>query len=655
MVRVFGEAGTSEYEATLDLQKRIFESWLGIESSGKHHVIILAGVQCHGQRTRDIDIVVLGWFDAGISYAPLFPFSHNGQLTQPKSVLIQNFCWVIELKDHSRRGIRFQGTVVQAKYGNQWKNITNQSENQKYAFLNYLKANRIGHRPFVTNLIWLQNISNAHLPQRPHNILGGNTTWDMFLGVFLQNSPPSPQQNGNWTTYPHLSFRDWEKIKDLLSQRLQPTALDRRRMEQISQQVIDAQEIHQHIGHKLLILRGRGGTGKTIRLLQFARHLYQTEAARILLLTYNKALVADLRRLMTLLGVADSTALSSIQIQTIHSFFYDVFSALGILDGEQDNFLDNYDTYKREAQTLFANDVLTTADIQTLQVEDAYTFDWDYLFIDEGQDWPQDEQEILLRLYPSHRFVIADGVTQLIRKVTPADWHLSVAKGQRIIHPLKRCLRMKAGLTRFVSHFAEHMGLPQSDWVANEEVAGGRVVVVEGDDLLAAKDLFVELLESNQRAGNHPVDMLFCVPPQLVHSHDPTAIEAHPTQTFQNWGWEVWDGTNPQTRSTYPTALNQLRIVQYDSCRGLEGWITVNFAFDLFYDYKIQQAQLASDEVAYADEVQRLRTVQWLLIPLTRAMDTLVIHMTTRPSPVRSALEAIARQQPNFVEWRKLA
>jgi hypothetical protein len=214
---------------------------------------------------------------------------------------------------------------------------------------------------------------------------------------------------------------------------------------------------------------------------------------------------------------------------------------------------------------------------------------------------------------------------------------------------------MKAGLTRFVSHFAEQMGLPQSDWVANEEVSGGRVVVVEGDDLLAAKDLFVELLESNQRAGNHPVDMLFCVPPQLVHSHGPTAIEAHPTQTFQNWGWQVWDGTNSQTRSTYPTTLNQLRIVQYDSCRGLEGWITVNFAFDLFYDYKIRQAQLASDEVAYADEVQRLQTVQWLLIPLTRAMDTLVIHMTTRPSPVRSALEAIARQQPDFVEWRKLA
>jgi hypothetical protein len=38
----------------------------------------------------------------------------------------------------------------------------------------------------VSNLIWLKSLTNKQLPSRPHNMLGGNSTWELFLNVLLQ-------------------------------------------------------------------------------------------------------------------------------------------------------------------------------------------------------------------------------------------------------------------------------------------------------------------------------------------------------------------------------------------------------------------------------------------------------------------------------------
>ena len=98
--------------------------------------------------------------------------------------------------------------------------------------------------------------------------------------------------------------------------------------------------------------------------------------------------------------------------------------------------------------------------------------------------------------------MIADGIDQLIRSAVPATWQLTVEKSQRRVKHLKRCLRMKAGLTRFISSFAEQLGLPQSEWVANDEVPGGRVVIFEGSDCLSKRELFEDLIARNKAAGN---------------------------------------------------------------------------------------------------------------------------------------------------------
>ena len=42
------------------------------------------------------------------------------------------------------------------------------------------------------------------------------------------------------------------------------------------------------------------------------------------------------------------------------------------------------------------------------------------------------------------------------------------------------------------------------------------------------------------------------------------------------------------------------------------------------------------------------------MIPLTRAMDTLVINISARPSLIREALAKVQQQRADFVDWIKL-
>lgn len=652
MIHLFGADGTQEYEAALDLRQRILESWPEIENHPLNRITIMAGVQCHGQKVRDIDLILLGHFEDGIAFEPLFPFQHGADQEHPAVVTLDSLCAVIEVKGHSGSGIRFIGKTVEVTYGRHWHDATHQNEQQKYSFLNYLKAHHI-RPPRITSLIWLRNIPNTSLPPRPHNILGGNATWEMFVSAIIQMEPPR-QHGSGWRLSVHtLTHEEVKNVANLLARKLEPTQLDRRRMEQISERIIlEQQKLPDIVGRQLLILRGRGGTGKTIRLLQLAKYFYEREAARVLVLTYNKALVADLRRLLTIMGVSDYAAQSSIQVQTVHSFFHAILSNLHLMESSRDDFLQNYATYKQEAVEMLRVGAVTKEDMATLKMANRFTFSWDYIFIDEGQDWPQDERDILFALYSHRVFVVADGVEQLIRSAKPVDWRGTLTRSEYFVRPLRRCLRMKAGLTRFVSTFAEQMGLPQSEWRANDEVPGGHVIILEGTNVLNDRHFFEDLVAKNRKAGNQPVDMLYCVPPQMVTRISEEEATSEPAVLFQSWGWPVWDGASPIVRDTYPTQLEQRRIVQYDSCRGLEGWTAVNFGLDLFYEYKLRQMTDEISSNAYDQVLLRNRAIRWLMIPLTRAMDTLVIHMHDTDSPVRDALQAAAQHHAEFVDWR---
>jgi hypothetical protein len=585
-----------------------------------------------------------------LRYTPFLPFSIHGQLEIPTKVIVKSICAAIEIKDQSPEKVRIEGTNVKVFYREGWKDVTEQNYQQKFSVKNYIEHHGCTS-PWITSFIWLRNVPTVDLPQPPHNILGSNLTWDRFLNVLAQLSPPKWEHNA-WILSSSPSPNVIASVTDLFTKPLEPTQLDRRRMELICQRSVDNATLLNRIGQKMIVLRGRGGTGKTMRLLQVAKQLYDEQNARILILTYNKALVADTRRLLTFMGIGDDIVKRSIQIQTIHAFFYAVLRTLGVIRPGEITFLDQYEQFKNETLEYFNNGVLGPDDVDLAMSN----FSWDYVFIDEGQDWPRNEQELLLHLYPYNRFLIADGVDQLIRTNQLANWG-SKSRTLTYYHPLQTCLRMKASLVRFVSTFAANLGIIQSSWQANTETPGGRIIIVEGN-YLGDHTLHDSLLKYNQSAGNQPIDMLFCISPRLVlPSTEQDTSYSLLGRIFKDWGYSVWDGASADIRESYPTDLEQQRIVQYDSCRGLEGWVVVNLDFDGFYNSKLERFQrdLTAEKKPLANitEEAHLRATHWSLIPLMRAMDTLVIQITGQSTPIYEALQKSAQTCHHFVEWHK--
>ena len=86
---------------------------------------------------------------------------------------------------------------------------------------------------------------------------------------------------------------------------------------------------------------------------------------------------------------------------------------------------------------------------------------------------------------------------------------------------------------------------------------------------------------------------------------------------------------------TQPRPTN-FAIVQYDSCRGLEGWAVLNLSIDDFFDYKVASWEgLPHREGAAEAEntlLARRFATRWLMIPCSRAIDTLVLNVRSRTS-----------------------
>ncbi len=655
MLRVVGAEGTSEYAAAVALGDMIADALPQVRDNPQHQVVVVANAKCHGQRTRDIDVLLLARFAPGVSVRRTLPFTGPlGRAGPPSRIEVRSLALVIEVKDHRPQDVRFVGTRVEVYYADGWKDASEQNDKQVHAVRRYLAYHRLP-APYLTGLLWLRNVPDAALPPRPHSLLGTPLSWELLVNVVAQLAPPV-EAEGTWLLEADDASRGWSsllQIGELFTKVLQPTRLDRLRMERATQRGADIDALVPTLGQRLLILRGRGGTGKTMRLIQVAHRLSTDQGARVLILTYNRALVADVRRLLTILGIPDDITGGTIRIQTVHSFLYALLTALGVTAVPDESFLDRYEELKDEALALLGEGALTRADLDSLLSRDQDTFDWEYVLVDEGQDWPANERDLLFQLYPFSRVAVADGIDQLVRSAAPINWRQHLASHQAQVVALRCSLRMKAGLARFATAMARNLGLLADEWEPNEELPGGYVLVVDGP-YLRDRSLHERLLQQNADDRNQPVDMLFCVPPDMVITGRDGEARSTPAAVFEQWGYPTWDGASDRVRDGYPTDVAQLRIVQYESCRGLEGWIVVNFALDRFYVAKRAQGAAAPAEPGMltgdASAADRY-AARWLMIPLTRAMDTLVIQLDQGASPVRSALEAAAAECGDYVEW----
>lgn len=632
-----------EYKGAEHIGKIACNYWPEIENSEKIRLDLFPSVQCFGQNPQDVDLLVF--------YADYRPTEMLFKTKNEKK--IHSFCATVEIKSHSPENVRFEGSQCSVIYNGERHNVTSQSESQKYSVKEYINKNSSGFNPpWIVNLIWLTRVNSSYLPNIDTNILGMDVSWEHILEVVAMLAGAGVHGN-NIATFSTRKYLD--NVLSIFSKRLEESKLDRKRLETLTKSILDRtkQQYAEKLGKQLLIFRGRGGTGKTVRLIQIAYQAYDELGMRVLILTYNKALVADLKRLLTLKHVKDTIGEESVVIKTIHKFMYEWLLALGVIK-KQGDFITNYEQHKQEAISLLKVGAISQKDLDDARANASRDLSWDLILIDESQDWPISERDLIYQLYGHNKVIIADGVDQFVRGVDRIDWREGINRSESQVVPLTKSLRLKAALCQLVGHFAEQIEYENWNLEPQPESHGGKVVVIVGQVL--SEEFYRRLVATAKSDGNRPIDILLCVPPTWVEEIGGQR-RCKVTKIFKEWGWDVWDATNPVLRDEYPTSLDQFRIVQYGSCRGLEGWVVVCFGLDEFYEHKKSNAEISDiekyklyyeEEVAIAEYAKR-----WLMIPVTRAIDTLVIHVSSETSYVGNVLKELHTKYPEDVHWIK--
>ncbi len=650
IVNIIGENNNSdEYNAGLKL-KSLIESLPG---NVLGEVVIYPNATLFGQAVKDVDIVVLGELQ---NYAPSLKYYENGDAKMDK-IFIESFCMVIEVKSHNASAITRQGTDWFVPYGRSMHNVTNQSNGQKTSLFTFFN-NQVGISPFVTNVIWftetlhseIDNLKIAMNHKLDTNALSGDCDFKEFMQqVVLQSNVYRRRNQIVINAIPsECELKRFETAMEFFSrQKMGMGELTRKRVEQITRKTIEGGLIHKEKG-KLSIYRGRAGTGKTIGLIQTAINLVDEEDCRVLILTYNKLLVADIKRLFALADLPDMFDYRCVEINTLQAYFYRLINKC-IYDGrlKSSSFIENYDSYMSDAvETLKDESIRAIISEQCMQDNE---LNWNYVFVDEAQDWTEAERDVLLSIFNAEQIVIADGGQQFVRKIKPCDW-LIVRDRSNV--KLKKCLRQKSNLIKFINRINEQYESNDNRIVGSENMVGGKVIVVANhpQTLPTIKKELSLLIEN----GNAYYDCLCMVPPGFVCREFDNRRFKYADEFCKN-GIDIWDGTNPINRDNTAIPSEQIRVIQYESARGLEGWISVCLNLDQFIESKMN-AYNADDNrnellLESEEDLRKKYLLNWLMVPLTRAIDTLIITLADEYSDIGRMLAQIAEENPDFIDW----
>jgi hypothetical protein len=651
LIEIVGQNDTREYVAAMAIVNAIKKLWPGIDTSAEEddHVMVAANVKISGYKVGDIDIVVAGRLARNRNFLPrrlLRDMDGNRVINRP--VRVRNFVVAIEAKDHSADSVRISGENIDVKYSRggpvKWKSATEQNIAQVHSLKAYLEDH--GITPFVHKLVLMMGLDKKPVDGALTATFDGK---DFFAELAATSRL---RKSGNSYLLSSGNDEDIERVLYLpIFSEVIPSALDRKRMDRIAARASDANKLMDVVGSQMIQLRGQGGTGKTVMLLQMAWRRYRKLGKRTLVLTYNHALAADIIRLLSLLGVPSGSEQGGIAVETVMSFMYTWFSRLHLLDEHETDF-SNYDNLCRTAFEMLEKGAIHREDIQAVMDNDPDLFDFDGIVVDEAQDWPDYEVELLKALYGPTRLCLGDGIDQLVRGKR-VRWDRGVAEDQRLVYPLSRCLRMKRNLALFANAVADGAGL-NMDLIPSDEAAGGRIIVLVGsyNEYPMLHNL---LLNHAREKGNAEIDFLFCVPSSAI-VNGVTGRESRMGQGLRSRGFQVWDGVDPLVRKDFPRGKDAYRIVHYASCRGLEGWVVVLDALDELWLERLEDCRrhsLEEGENRTCEEIEEnaeREAWRWIMMPLTRPIDTVVITLSDIEAPLSKQILSLAKKYPDLVE-----
>lgn len=619
-----------------------------------------------------------------------------------QGVAVKSFVACVEVKNHSPDAVRRHGTHLEVQYEGVWHDATAQVDAQVWALKDFQQFSYLGkarrNKTFVQSVLWLPRVPPGDLdraaPNERTNILCANMTWQQLIDGFVVNSAQGKVQ----TLVPpsrDSQHHSYDSLVTALTAKVDPTRLDLKRVNALTQKRFDAekQAYVRRLGSGFLMFRGRAGTGKTFALIQMAIHLAR-QGKQTRIVTYNHGLISDMMRAMTIIRDRHKDISPIPEIETRWMLMEKLFG-LAFGPGAVNRASKLYDLEDREMLFLRAlrrpkafllekiaccasmaagkecncttEESATWADISVY--DEKFPAPYDFLLVDEGQDWSTEHRDLIYNVFGPERVIIADGVDQFVDHAR-CDWDRGDIVKNHIV-TLRTSLRSKAATCDTISDIARALEVPNWDVEPDQAFTGGRITVLVEQHPRRAIERALELLDEDlsDQPQMRPVDALICLP------HKAATHSANYCNLFEAVQEEkradYWRGYDWETRKNreYSSRQTQLRAVLYQSCRGMEGWTTLCMGLDVFFDHVTAKpdinieglreevradlgflfAKSAFEERLAAE--RRAYALNWLMIPLTRSMDHLIIHLTDADSALGQVLQGIDRDK---ISWRGL-
>ena len=550
----------------------------------------------------------------------------------------------VEVKQQSRESFEMEGSELFPVYGRarSRRSVGKQIEDGVIGVKDFLKR-YTDEMPFVHGLGWLTDMPENELRAAPAYIVGREATWsDMLQAAATRQrilfADPAPSY--------HRAIETFGKI---LAKKRRIPPRDRAAVDRLTNATIANgrfEEVKNALGSRQVRLAGRAGSGKSTALALLAEYVARVRQERMLVLTYNHALCHEIERLIRSVVNDDALVDRHVRVATLVNFLVHASAELGADIARVDGHID----YQQLDATFRAFLVAEPADERRSEAAilkelepDRYAFD--YVCIDEAQDCLDSERDLLRIFYEPEQMVLADGIDQLVRRQTPCDWTTSVTREARLHVNLAQSLRMSRNVAEFTTAMASAMGMEGWRITPHRELSGGRIVILPRP---YDREFFDEVLTSLQTAKLHPRELLVCVPPSEIVSDGPKR-DSKVSQALRSWGYRVWNGCDEEVRRTEVPDDDEIRVVLYDSMRGLEGWSTVLVALDEFYTHRVAHPNLRPNDRCTPEAVAK----RWVLMALTRAAQTLAITISDPSSEVADWLRRSGGELPDdVVEWR---
>ena len=527
-------------------------------------------------------------------------------------VTIENFCTCIERKRSDASKIYLDGTHLMVTYAGDPRptDVTKQSNEQVNLYQSFCQARHV-RTPFIVNLIWLAGITEQSLNSawpEPHNAFASTYSVEHIFRKIASKRK-----------YGQLLFKS-SVMSDFISE-MDRLFASEKKFKPITWKVMNAFSDEKakaaydaYVNNDdLTVFAGRAGTGKTYTLLQIAVYLTK-KGRKCLFLTYNKALVSDTRYLLSHL----STIGDMIDVKTRDSYMRDIMVKVDRWDDNQA--LNDFNSYLQGQETAI---VKCSMDLKPINKDSRGRDIYDYVFLDEAQDWTEDEKEILLNVFEKKQVVVADGIDQFISGQRKLDW--GDAK------PRTMSMRQMTNIVDFVNRFAAGKLIDTWSVDADPHYAGGRVIIADNFNSNVFKERILQQIRS---IDGDPYDALFLIPGSRFDAD--AFIRGMTGQQIR-----IFNGTVPEERCAgYPlNDTGMCRLYDYESCRGLEGWATICLKFDALIRIKIAFYRQGNT----SQKVAVSKAYQWALMPLTRAVEVLYITFEDPQSVEAQYIKSIAK------------